>query len=256
MSGSNAFASDMPDHEPPWGSHGSDRTGWDDDTADRILDGLSPEDASPDSVGVAKILAAASAPASREELSGETFAVTAFRVASLELCQTRPTRSRSVVARLATPKAAAIAMALGVAVNGGLAAAGTGSLPRPVQRAASEILREVGVDVPGADSHVRGHHLTHADVRPSSSNSGPADAGGSGGPISSSGLFPRASSADGTLGRSRTATSESNASTANGSSSANASRLVSPANSVSPTRPVILRQASASSTANPAGPRG
>jgi hypothetical protein len=60
--------------------------------------------------------------------------------------------------RLRTPKVATVTMAFGLVLDGGLAATGTGFFPGPAQRVVSEILRVVGIDVPGADTQVRHRH--------------------------------------------------------------------------------------------------
>jgi hypothetical protein len=254
MSGSNAFSSDMPGHEPPWGTYGPDSMGWDEDTADRILDGLSAEDAPPGSVGVARILAAASAPASRDELAGEAFAVTAFRLAALEFRPTRPARSRSAIARLATPKAAAIAIGLGVVVNGGLAAAGTHSLPGPAQWAASEILGIVGINVPDADTHVLRHHPARTDRHPATSNSTAPGSGGSGGTAAISSWLPGVLGADGRIGSSRVATGESNAFPSAHRVNQAGHASLGQTNPANPAGPPRASQANASSPVHPAGP--
>ncbi len=107
----------------------------DEDTVDRLLAGrLDPTDAPPGYSGVVRLLAAATAPAGRDELVGEAEAVAAFRAAM------RPRPSTAVSRRAAVPtrfgfKAAMVAV-VAVLLLGGAAAAATRLLPATAQRTA------------------------------------------------------------------------------------------------------------------------
>jgi hypothetical protein len=134
-------------------------------TASRILDGLGQADVPPAYVSLAKVLAAASAPGRPEELEGEATVVAAFvgqRARTVELPakngELRPLDRRGlIVSRLVAQKVAAVAVAGGLALGGGLAAAATGSLPGAAQGVAFGALGFMGIDVPGPNSHRGGH---------------------------------------------------------------------------------------------------
>jgi hypothetical protein len=124
------------------GGLGSDPLAIDQDTADRLLAGrLDPADAPPEYAEVAKVLAAAAAPSSPDELGGEAAATAAF-------ARERPTRpgADSHTApgrrpRRVSTRFAVVAVALAVLMVGGVAAATTGTLPGPVQRLVDSVSR-------------------------------------------------------------------------------------------------------------------
>jgi hypothetical protein len=148
----------------------------DSDTADRLLAGLvSPEDAPVGYGQVVRLLEAASAEASNEELAREFETVAAMAVAL------RPRISRHAVSSrrsfmpfaFSRPRLTAAFLAAAFATSGGMAFAG--SLPGAAQDVASEMLAKVGITVPGPNDAAG----THPDVRGNSASvpSVPADAG-------------------------------------------------------------------------------
>jgi hypothetical protein len=73
MAADDVFSAEMPDHPIP---------SLDADTAERLLSGrLDPDDAPPAYAGVARLLQAAAAPASPDELAGQAAALALFRTA-------------------------------------------------------------------------------------------------------------------------------------------------------------------------------
>ena len=111
----------------------------DDGTAARLLaGGLASADAPPGYAAVATVLRAAAAPPRAAELSGEDAARAAFTAA----------RHVEPAPRRRHPARVAVLVAAGVLCLGGVAAAATGTLPRPVQSAAHDAFGSVGVSVP------------------------------------------------------------------------------------------------------------
>jgi hypothetical protein len=109
----------------------------DDETADRLLAGrLDPADAPPGYAAVAKLVAAATGPATTEELAGEPEAVARFAATARSGFPTRAsiTRREGVPRRLLTVKAAAAMLAAVLSIGGVAAAAGV--FPAPAQPAA------------------------------------------------------------------------------------------------------------------------
>jgi hypothetical protein len=126
----------------------------DQDTADRLLAGrLAAGEAPPGYAGVARLLAVATAPASREELAGEAAAVARFAATvrshpatprshphppSPRLHPPTPIPQRMAMTRkLLSLKAAAVIIVAVVSV-GGVAAAATGLLPGPARLMADQ----------------------------------------------------------------------------------------------------------------------
>ena len=100
----------------------------DQDSLERLLDGrLDPGSAPPGYGGVARLLAAAAAPAAPEELAGEQQALAQF-AAVHSRPPTRASRRNAVPSKLFTMKAAAAALVAVLSI-GGVAAAATGLLP-------------------------------------------------------------------------------------------------------------------------------
>jgi hypothetical protein len=101
----------------------------DQDTLERLLDGrLDPGSAPPGHDGLARLLAAAAAPAGPEELAGEQLAMATF---AAEMRSHPPILSpprTAVVSKVFTMKAAAAALVAVLSI-GGIAAAATGLLP-------------------------------------------------------------------------------------------------------------------------------
>ena len=109
----------------------------DDQTADRLVAGrLDPADAPPGYAAVAKLVAAAAAPATTEELAGEPAAVDRFAAAARSGFPTRAflTRRAGVPTRRFGVKAAVAVLAAVLSIGGVAAAAGV--FPAPAQPAA------------------------------------------------------------------------------------------------------------------------
>jgi hypothetical protein len=109
----------------------------DQDSLERLLDGrLDPESAPPGYGGVARLLAAAAAPAAPEELTGEQQLLAQF-AAVQSRPPTRVPRRTAVPRRLFTMKAAAAALVAVLSI-GGVAAAATGLLPGQARHVADQ----------------------------------------------------------------------------------------------------------------------
>jgi hypothetical protein len=133
---------DEPDPSDRW----FDLAVLDDTSVDRILHGQDPALAPLGYVDVAKVMCAASAPARPEELRAEARVLAGYREA-MSHAERRP-RWWAILSRLRQPRVAAAVVAVGLVIDGGLAAAGTGSLPAPAQRIAAEVLGLAGIKVP------------------------------------------------------------------------------------------------------------
>ncbi len=107
---------------------------------------------------LASLLAAAAAPVPGDRLIGEETALAAFR-AELTNQSGRP----STRAASSYPKARLLAIALagGLTVGGGVAAAAAGSLPDSAQQIARDVLSQLGVDVPAPDEAGVGSTVGH-----------------------------------------------------------------------------------------------
>jgi hypothetical protein len=134
----------------------------DDKTTDRLLAGrLDPADAPPGYAAVAKLAAAATAPAATDELTDEPEAVARFAATARSGFPTRASINRraGVPRRLLTVKAAAAVLVAALSVGGVAAAAGV--FPAPARPAADR-----GPDGPGrgATATTRpSHSATTAD---------------------------------------------------------------------------------------------
>ena len=125
MNDDDVLGSDM--HRLPWFPEVAPSVA-DQDSLERLLDGrLDPGSAPPGYGGVARLLAAAAAPAAPEELAGEQQALAQF-AAVHSRPPTRASRRNAVPSKLFTMKAAAAALVAVLSV-GGVAAAATGLLP-------------------------------------------------------------------------------------------------------------------------------
>jgi len=71
-----------------------------------------------------------------------------------------PGRDGRFLARM-SGRAAAAALVGGLVLGGGVAAAATGALPDPVQKATKGVLAKVGVHVPGPNKHANEHASQH-----------------------------------------------------------------------------------------------
>jgi hypothetical protein len=101
----------------------------DQDTLERLLDGrLDPGSAPPGHDGLARLLAAAAAPAGPEELAGEQLAMATFAAEMRSHPPILSPRRTAVVSKVFTMKAAAAALVAVLSI-GGIAAAATGLLP-------------------------------------------------------------------------------------------------------------------------------
>lgn len=121
------------------GELGADPLAIDQDTADRLLAGrLDPVDAPPGYAEVARVLAAAAAPATPRELDGEETAAAVFAHQRLDRhgVDSHAAPRRSPLGS----KFAVAAVAVAVLMVGGIAAA-TGTLPGPAQRLADSVAR-------------------------------------------------------------------------------------------------------------------
>jgi hypothetical protein len=130
------------------GSRGSSPPTLDHDTADRLLAGrLDPADAPPGYAAVVKVVNAATAPATTEDLAGEPEAVAQFVAMARSGSPTRAstTRRAGVPSRLLTVKAAAAVLAAALSIGG--VAAATGVFPGPAKPPAGH-----GPDTPGCGS--------------------------------------------------------------------------------------------------------
>jgi hypothetical protein len=124
----------------------------DGETAERLLAGrVAVEDAPPGYGPVLRLLDAASADVSAEELRRESEAVAAFSHAvRSSRAPSRSTRA-SMPFGLTRARLVALAIVAGLATTTGLAAAG--SLPGAAQDIASRVLEKLGISVPAANAH-------------------------------------------------------------------------------------------------------
>jgi hypothetical protein len=148
----------------------------DSDTADRLLAGsVAPEDAPPGYGRVVRLLEAASAEPSSEELAREAETVAAMKAALCSPVHRNVASSRRSLMpfALSRPRLTAVVVAAAFAASVGMASAG--SLPGAAQDVASEMLAKVGITVPGPNDSAG----THPDVRGNSTSVpiAPADAG-------------------------------------------------------------------------------
>jgi hypothetical protein len=103
--------------------------GADQDTLERLLEGrLDPASAPPGCGGLARVLAAATAPAAPEELAGEQRALAEFAAVMRSTPTSLAPRRTAVSRKVFTMKAAAAALVAVLSI-GGIAAAATGHLP-------------------------------------------------------------------------------------------------------------------------------
>jgi hypothetical protein len=115
----------------------------DQDTADRLLTGrLDPADAPPGYDAVARLLAAATAPASPDELAGERAVMAEFAATT---GSRRAARRSGRPSRLLRVKAAAAIVAAALSIGGVAAAATTGLLGKPPRPVAPQAPSSSGV---------------------------------------------------------------------------------------------------------------
>jgi hypothetical protein len=126
MSDQDALGADM---HPLLGSLEGGPSAEDQDTLERLLDGrLDPGSVPPGYGGLARLLAAATAPAAPDELAGERLAMAEFAAVMRSHPTTHVPRRAAMAGRAFTMKAAAAAL-VAVLSLGGVAAAATGLLP-------------------------------------------------------------------------------------------------------------------------------
>lgn len=116
------------------GSPGSSPPTLDHDTADRLLAGrLDPADAPPGFAAVAKVVTAATAPATPEELAGEPAVVAQFAAMARSASRRRATTTRRAGAprRILGVRLAVAVLAAGLSIGG--VAAATGIFPGPAK---------------------------------------------------------------------------------------------------------------------------
>jgi len=124
----------------------SDPLALDEGTAERLLGGgLDPADAPPAYMRAAAVLAAASAPPSRDELAGEAQAVAALAAVARSTPHCAAPRRPAVLTKILSVKAATAAAVALLSLAGVAGAATTGNLPGPAQRAADRMLGAAGV---------------------------------------------------------------------------------------------------------------
>jgi len=129
----------------------------DQDTLERLLDGrLDPADASAGHNGLARLLAAATAPATPEELAGQQAALAAFAAVMQSRPPTLVPRRAAMPSKLLTARAAAAALVAVLSV-GGVAAAATGLLPGQARQVADQAPATTGA---GAAAHGLGAAAT------------------------------------------------------------------------------------------------
>jgi hypothetical protein len=113
----------------PLGFPKAARPAVDQDLLERLLDGrLDPASAPPGYGGLARLLAAVTAPAAPEELAGERFAMTEFAAVMRSTPPTLVPQRTAVPRKVLTMKAAAAALVAVLSI-GGVAAAASGLLP-------------------------------------------------------------------------------------------------------------------------------
>jgi hypothetical protein len=126
MSDDDALGADM--HRLP-GSLEAELPVADQDLLERLLDSwLDPGSVPPGDGGLARLLAAASAPAAPEELAGERLVMAEFAAVMRSTPPTLVPRRTAVPRKVFTMKAAAAALVAALSI-GGVAAAATGLLP-------------------------------------------------------------------------------------------------------------------------------
>jgi hypothetical protein len=116
------------------------------DLLDRLLEGrLDPASAPPGYGGLARLLAAATAPATPEELAGEQRAMASFAAVMRSHLPTLSPRRTAVPRKVLTMKAAAAAL-VAVLSLGGVAAAAAGLLPDQASPVADQATATTGAD--------------------------------------------------------------------------------------------------------------
>jgi hypothetical protein len=181
----------MSDHDAlgdmhrPLGPLAASPSAADQDILDRLLEGrLDPASAPPGHGGLARLLAAATAPAAPEELAGERSAMATFEAVMRSHPPILVPRRSAVPSKVFTIKAAAAAL-VAVLSLGGIAAAATGLLPDQASPKADRAAATTGADAAG-----------HAVGDAAAANTGgTAHAGATGGQGRASAVGPDATAA-------------------------------------------------------------
>jgi hypothetical protein len=119
------------------------------DTLERLLAGpLNPADAAAGYAAVARLLAAATAPATPEELAGGQLVLAEFKAVVQSPPPTLVPRRANMLSKLASVKAAAAVLAAVLSI-GGVAAAATGLLPSRAEQAADQAPSTTGAGAAG-----------------------------------------------------------------------------------------------------------
>jgi hypothetical protein len=143
MRGDDAFEADM---RRPLGFPKAALPAVDQDLLERLLDGrLDPASAPPGYGGLARLLAAATAPAAPEELAGEQLAMATFTAETRSHPPTLSPRRTAVPRKILTIKAAAAALVAALSI-GGVAAAAGGLLPDQASPVADQAPATTGAD--------------------------------------------------------------------------------------------------------------
>jgi hypothetical protein len=146
MSDDDALGADM---HPLLGSLQAAPPVADQDTLERLLEGrLDSGSAPPGYGGLARLLAAATAPAAPQELAGERLAVASFVAAMRSTPSTLVPRRTAVPRKVFTMKAAAAALVAVLSV-GGVAAAASGLLPGQASPVADRAPATTAADAAG-----------------------------------------------------------------------------------------------------------
>jgi hypothetical protein len=121
----------------------------DQEAVERLLAGrLDPGDAAPGNAALARWRAAATAPATWEELAGEQLVLAEFAATARSYPPTLIPRRANVLSKLASVKAAAAVLAAMLSI-GGVAAAATGMLPGRAEQAADRAPSTTGAGAAG-----------------------------------------------------------------------------------------------------------
>jgi hypothetical protein len=143
MSDKDALGADM---HPLLGSLEAGTSAGDQDTLERLLDSpLDPGSVPPGYGGLARLLAAATAPAAPDELAGQQRALAEFTAVMRSTPPTLSPRRTAVPRKVFTIKAAAAALVAVLSV-GGIAAAATGHLPGQASPVADQAAATTAAD--------------------------------------------------------------------------------------------------------------
>jgi hypothetical protein len=143
MSDDSALGADM---HPPLGPLEPTPPADDQDLLDRLLEGrLNPASAPPGYGGLARLLAAATAPATPQELAGEHLAMATFTAEMQSRPPTLVPGRTAVLRKVLTIKAAAAALVAALSL-GGVAAAAGGLLPDQASPVADQAPATTGAD--------------------------------------------------------------------------------------------------------------